>query len=213
MIDKNGIATIGEPLYLQKAKLGIVDIMAGILVIDPSGNVAVNGDLAVSGDLTVGGTLGISTIRPSLDDVSISLNKTASSSSFGKFLVNGLNNTPVLSIDASGSAQFAGDLTASGSATVSKLNISLAEPFASSPSGQTATTSATIGSATILTGSLETTVLSTQVTDTSLIYVTPLTSTNNQVLYVKSKQKGTGFTVAIDQSAGVDIRFNWWIVN
>ena len=213
LIGENGIATIGEPLYIQKAKLGSVDIMGGTMVIDPFGNVLVNGNLAVTGDITVGGTLGVSDIRPSLDDVSISLNKTASSSSFGKLLVMGTDNKPVASIDASGDASFAGDLTASGSATVSKLNISLADSIASSQSGEIATSSATIGTAIIPIGSTEVSIATTQVTNTSLIYVTPQSSTNNQVLYVKKKEENEGFTVAIDNASSQDIRFNWWIVN
>jgi len=213
MIGENGIATIGEPLYIQKTKLGNVDIMGGTMVIDPMGNVMVNGNLAVSGDLTVNGTLGVSDIRPSMDNVEVSLNKTASSSSFGKFLVNGPDNKPVASIDASGSARFAGDLTASGSATVAKLNISLNDSIASSQSGQTATSSATIGSAILSAGLTEIFVPTTQITDDSLVYVTPTTPTKNQVLYVKTKRKYEGFTVAIDHPIGNDIRFNWWIVN
>jgi hypothetical protein len=213
MIDQNGIATIGEPLYLQKAKLGSVDIMGGTMVIDPMGNVAINGNLAVSGDVTVGGTLGISIIRPSMDNVEVSLNKTASSSSFGKFLVNGMDNKSVVSIDASGSASFAGDLSASGSATVSKLNITLANDSASTQSGQTATSSATIGTAILPAGTTEISIPTTQITDDSLIYVTPTTPTGNQVLYVKEKWEHKGFTIAIDSALSQDIRFNWWIIN
>jgi hypothetical protein len=51
------------------------------------------------------------------------------------------------------------------------------------------------------------------VTASSLIYVTPLSSTNNQVLFVKEKREHDGFTVAIDSALSQDIRFNWWIVN
>jgi len=213
LINENGITSIGEPLFIQKSKLSVVDIMGGTLVIDPSGDVIVNGDLAVTGDMTIGGTLGVSTIRPTMDNIEVSLNKTASSSSFGTFLINGKDNKPVVRIDASGSADFAGNLTASGSATVSKLNISLNDSTASSSSGQIANTEATIGTAVLSAGTSKITVNSNQVTDASLLYITPITSTGNQVLYVKEKLSGTGFTVAIDSALPQDIRFNWWIVN
>lgn len=183
------------------------------MVIDPFGNVVINGNLSVIGDVSISGTLGISSIRPSMNNVEVSLNKTASSSSFGKFLINGMDNKPVVSIDASGSAKFAGDLTASGSATVSKLNITLASDIASTLSGQIATSSATIGTTVIPAGSIQVAIATSQVTASSLIYVTPLSSTNNQVLYIKEKQENQGFTVAIDSALPQDIRLNWWIVN
>ncbi|KKT34805.1 MAG: hypothetical protein UW22_C0065G0002 [Candidatus Gottesmanbacteria bacterium GW2011_GWB1_44_11c] len=80
-------------------------------------------------------------------------------------------------------------------------------------SGEIATSSATIGTAIIPIGSTEVSIATTQVTNTSLIYVTPQSSTNNQVLYVKKKEENEGFTVAIDNASSQDIRFNWWIVN
>jgi hypothetical protein len=82
----------------------------------------------------------------------------------------------------------------------------------------------TAGVATITKGTNEIVIHTTQVSDTSLIYVTPLGSTNNQVLFVKEKityspdategenQTGT-FTVAIEEAIDQDIAFNWWIIN
>jgi hypothetical protein len=82
----------------------------------------------------------------------------------------------------------------------------------------------TAGVATITKGTNEIVIRTTQVSDTSLIYVTPLGSTNNQVLFVKEKityspdatesenQTGT-FTVAIEEAIDQDIAFNWWIIN
>jgi hypothetical protein len=213
LIGDDGITAIGEPLYIQKTKLDSVDIMNGTMVIDPLGNVAINGNLSITGDLAIGGTLGVSTIRPSMENIDVSLNKTASSSSFGKLLVRGIDNKQVASIDASGNANLAGDITASGSATVAKLNISLSDATASSQSGQTANTAATIGTAVIPTGATTVTISTTQVTETSLVYVTPLSSTSNQVLYVKEKRKNESFTVAIDSPLDHEVQFNWWIVN
>ena len=83
---------------------------------------------------------------------------------------------------------------------------------------QTATISAqtgsntTIGTATIASGSAEIVVANQKVTDQTLIYLTPISDTSNQVLYVKSKQAGTGFTVAVPASPSAGISFNYWLV-
>ena len=76
-----------------------------------------------------------------------------------------------------------------------------------------ATSSATIGEATLPAGITTVSIETTAVTDQSLIYVTPQSSTNNQVLYVKTKSPGFGFTVNIDAAITKGVKFNWWIVN
>jgi len=70
----------------------------------------------------------------------------------------------------------------------------------------------TIGTATIASGSAEIVVANQKVTDQTLIYLTPISDTSNQVLYVKSKQAGTGFTVAVPASPSAGISFNYWLV-
>ena len=50
-------------------------------------------------------------------------------------------------------------------------------------------------------------------TGKSLIYLTPTSPTQNQVLYLKTKKAGDSFTVAIDQSIVTDIQFQYWIIN
>ena len=52
-----------------------------------------------------------------------------------------------------------------------------------------------------------------RVTANSLIYITPITSTYNQVLYVSDKNPGTSFTVSLDTPLPANAEFNWWIVN
>ena len=57
--------------------------------------------------------------------------------------------------------------------------------------------------------------MSNKVTDHTLIYITPISDTSNQVLYVKSKQTGVGFTVAVPANANQvkdQISFNYWLV-
>ncbi len=194
-----GIETISEPLYLNKTKLANVDILAGTLVITTTG------DVVVTGNLIVTGILGASIIKPIDNNLTLSLEHiTASpSSSFGKLIVRGKEEHTV-EFDAQG------NITASGSATIAKLNISSMDDATATLS---ATSSATIGEATVPAGITTLTVKTTAVTDQSLIYITPLSSTNNQVLYVKTKTPGNGFTVNIDAAITKNVKFNWWIVN
>lgn len=194
-----GIETITDTLYLNKSKLAGVDIMNGALVINTSG------DVMVSGNLTVGGVLGASTIKPTVDNLTLSLeHMTASpSSAFGKLIVKGKENNTVAFDEL-------GNIIASGSATVAKLNISGMDDTTATLS---ATSSATIGEATLTAGVTSIPIETAAVTEQSLIYVTPQSSTNNQVLYVKTKTPGIGFTVNIDTAIDKDVKFNWWIIN
>ena len=196
-INDIGINSMTDTLYLNKLQLANVDILAGTLVVTTEGNVI------VSGNLTVSGILGVSTIRPTTDTITLSLEKTASPSAFGKLIVKGTGEKTV-TIDEQG------NLTASGSATVTKLNITGMDDASASTS---ATSSATIGAALLPSGMTTIAVKSSSITEQSLIYVTPLSSTNNQVLYITDKIPGVGFTVNVDAAVAKDVQFNWWIVN
>ncbi|MDP1722661.1 MAG: hypothetical protein Q8L37_05620, partial [Candidatus Gottesmanbacteria bacterium] len=99
LIDKTGISTISDTLYIQPAKLGNLDIMGGAIVINTLGDVVITGNLAVSGNLIIGGVLGINIIRP----------------------INGFGD---LIFDATGSALFTGDIIASGSGIFRDLVVS-----------------------------------------------------------------------------------------
>ena len=109
------------------------------------------------------------------------------------------------SIDASGSAKFGSILTpqlviAGSDATVAGAVVN-----------GVITTNSTIGHAQIPAGTDEIAIKNQKVTDYTLIYVTPTSSTNNNVLYVKSKQAGQ-FTVGFANAVDIDVNFNWWIV-
>ncbi|MEK9143404.1 MAG: hypothetical protein AAB481_02135, partial [Patescibacteria group bacterium] len=58
LINKTGISTISDTLYLQPAKLGNLDIMGGTIVVNTAGDVVINGNLAVTG------ILGVNIIKP-----------------------------------------------------------------------------------------------------------------------------------------------------
>jgi len=215
-LSDNSLNTLTGPLYLQNLGLGGIDILAGKIVIDEHGNATFEGDVTVKGNLAA------KTIRPLpendlvIDLAQIPLTATESGgentdSGFGQLLVKGLNGQTVASIDASGSATF------------SKLNIAAAN---ASQSEEIITpteikTNATAGKATLPINELEITIKSPFITENTLIYVTPISDTQNKVIFVKSKkareQGELGeigwFKVAIDTPIEQEIKFNWWIIN
>jgi hypothetical protein len=214
VVDEEGVNSITETLYIQKKKLADLDFMDGTLVINTRGDVMVTGNLAVSGNLSVGGVLGVRSIRPLDDELVINLSRDNVSSESGiiansSLVIKGAGDSTAVTINASGSASFAGNINASGSGIFRHLAIRSDETANTdaSPSAQKS-----IGSATIPAGLTDITIPSLQVSDSSLIYITPISSTNNQVLYIKRKETGKGFTVGMDTPIGTDITFNWWII-
>ena len=211
---QNIIETVGETLYIQKNKLANVDLLDGTFIVDIYNRIFVKGDLFVSNNATVDGVLGASTIKPNSNGLTFDLSaplptleasgSATPSSTFASLLVRGADQSVVASIDASGSAIF------SGSATVKKLNIALSNPFEST---QSAIPNDTVGTSVLPANYSEITVLSSETRDNSLIYLTPLSSTSNQVLFVKQKLSGVGFIVGMDQPLSAAARFNWWIIN
>ncbi len=225
-LSSDGIQTIGDTLYLQKNKLAVVDILGGTLTITSVGDVFLTGNLALSGNLAIGGILGVNTMTPATGDhVDILLPYETgppieSSGSgvrltrFGKLAILGRNSQPVVTIDASGSATFAGDITASGSGTFRKLEITQGSRADVTATGAgILVPESTAGTATIAPGATSITIFNSLVTSSSLIYVTPTTTTNNQVLYVKEKIGRVSFTVGLDKPLTSPVTFNWWIIN
>ena len=79
-------------------------------------------------------------------------------------------------------------------------------------------TNATAGQAILPAGETETIIKSPFVTENTLVYITPLSDSENKVLYIKAKkaqedeEKGW-FKVAIDTPINKEIEFNWWLIN
>jgi len=122
-------------------------------------------------------------------------------SGFGQLLVKGENDQTVASIDASGSATFA------------KVNIASAydEAETATDSAQVAT-NASAGQGLLAAGELEVQIITEQLTENSLVYITPVSDTENRVLYVKEKNEAY-FTVALNEALENTVEFNWWIIN
>ena len=123
--------------------------------------------------------------------------------------------------------------------TAEKINIATESALpiiASDASGSaTATASAelasnaTVGAITLAAGQTEVILNNSRLTNNSMVYLTPTGSTNNQVVYLKSKfisptpsviasdsaaiSVPSSFTIAIDQALDHDITVNWWLIN
>ncbi len=117
-----------------------------------------------------------------------------------------------------GNVAIAGKLDVEEGIDTQKLStesLIIATPEESSPSGQiipgNIEANTSVGKGIIPAGSDQITITNPKVTDYSLIYVTPTSSTENQVLYVKSKTVGS-FNVGFTNPIGSDAEFNWWIV-
>jgi hypothetical protein len=194
--------------------------MGGTIVVNAYGNVMINGNLNITGDLAVGGVLGVNRIRATGGDLSIDLPQTdpsSTTSGFARLLIKGMNNEIVAAIDANGNISSVGNITAksasiSGDLAVSKLTIPVfhEEDFFATES---AIPSSTIGQGMMPAGRRTITIANSRITNQSLIYITPISSTNNQVLYVLDKVPSLSFTVALDTPLSTNVDFNWWIIN
>ncbi len=209
----SSINTLYGPLYLQSLGLGGIDILAGKIVIDKHGNAT------FEGDLTVKGRLAANTISPLpendlvIDLAQIPVGPEVTQSAFGKLLVKGLDGQTVAFIDASGSARFA------EVATQKLIIASDTDVIPNEGSSSEITTNATAGKATLPAGETEITIKSPFVTENTLIYVTPISDTQNKVLFVKAKKAAGStnelgwFKVGIDVPINSAIEFNWWLIN
>jgi len=189
----NSINTLIAPLKIQSLALAPVEIMAGLVRIDTNGDVTIAGNLYVAGKIESSGL----TLRTS-DQSTVDVDNLLS-------LIDKQGNQ-VSSINASGAAQF-GDITAE--------KFIIASPDTTNPpeivNGEIVT-NATAGKATLPKGTAEITIRNANITDYTLVYVTPTSSTQNRVLYVKSKANGY-FTVGFTDALSEAVEFNWWIVD
>jgi hypothetical protein len=159
-----------------------------------------------------------------------------------------------LVLDSDGAVTINGNVTINGSLvanllktdeietkklTAEKINIATesASPIIASDASASATatasaelaSNATVGTVTLAAGQTEVTLNNSQITSSSMVYLTPTGSTNNQVVYLKSKfvsptpsviasdsaaiSLPSSFTIAIDQPLDHDITVNWWLIN
>lgn len=167
------------------------------------------GSLLVDGLVTIGPD-GVETVGSPLF---IQKNRLASLNLMNGALIIDTNGN----IQVSGNVNALGDLTVNGEIHASTISGSfrkllITNPPISSESGHYVS-HATTGTSAIVSDLTQAFIATAEVTEHSLIYITPLSSTNNEVLYIQKIYPGQGFTVAIDEVVDEDIRFNWWLIN
>lgn len=200
-------------LHIQPSGKGRLDFLAGLMTLDETGEVQITGNLTVAKDLTVKQTLLTNTLKPldfakpfqlQVAGVSTESGETQQS----RFEIVNEVGSPVATISGQGRATFAG-------------GVAIQSADLGSADNAKATTNATSGKATLKQGQSSFTIETGALTSQSLIYLTPLGSTNNQVLYVQSQSIDdpntesveTGFKVGFDNPIDKDVSFTWWIVN
>ncbi|MDO8335676.1 MAG: kelch repeat-containing protein [Candidatus Saccharibacteria bacterium] len=220
-ITNNAINTIGTDLEIQSLRQGNIAFQGSLIKMDTDGNMQIAGNLNVMGEIDAvfgvfSGSLTTKALATSMisplpgDDLIIKLSDGPSTPS-GKLKVQNSQGQEVLSVNSQG------DITASGAATLAKLNFNLVgQAIATSLSEAVATGSA--GFATLRAGQPELTIKNPNVTSKSLIYITPFGDNGNKVLYLlrqvpHSETEDGSFTVGLSGTATQNIQFNWLVVN
>jgi hypothetical protein len=209
ILANDSINVLGSDLNLQPLKQGGLSVMGGLFYIDTNGNVKVGGNADFAKNVTVHGTLAAGTISPLAgNDLTVNLGnqELGSTNHDSQFIIHNSSSSAILAINQ------VGDLVASGAGTFSKLNLGLVQPaLAVSPTEVVATGSA--GTTNVAAYQTQVTIDNPSVTDKSLIYITPTSNTNNQVLYLLKQVPGQSFTVGLQNPSFTPIPFNWIIVN
>jgi hypothetical protein len=117
----------------------------------------------------------------------------------GKFIIKNADDLEVASIDASGSA------------TAKEVKIIRQVQADNSPEEIVADSSA--GTGQIKAYHHQVFIKTSYAHASSLIYLTPVGSTNNKIIFLANIKPEIGFTVALDNPINKDIKFNWWIIN
>jgi hypothetical protein len=201
---------------IQPAGRGTLSFMAGLMTLSETGQVTMTGNLSVAGDIRTEGTLLSNLLKPTDFGSPLQMQVAGAATETGevtesRFEIINEMSSPVATISAQGRAAFAAGLDVGADDLRAQ----------SSTTSATVTTAKTAGKATIPAGSTELVIFANAIQSESLIYVTPLGSTQNQTLYIKSQQPDNAltpesdayFVVGFDQVIDQPVEFNWWIVN
>ncbi len=211
-IGSNSINVIGNDLQLQPLQQGGVSIEGGLVYIDASGNMRVNGNTEFAQNVTVKGTLAAGIISPLANQ-----NLNVELPGNNNFNVQTATGSSVLQINGKG------DINSSGSGNFADV---LANEFNIIRSAQADTSntqtvaSGSAGTATIVKGQTERTIITPYVKANSLIYITPTSDTQGVIPYVARQTTNdpdnnnkSSFTIQISTPTSKNINVNWWIVN
>jgi|GEM_PF-3839834 len=190
--------TITAPLHIQSLALAPLEIMAGLVKIDTLGNMQIMGDLTVAGEVKSSG-----------------LTLKSSDTSTNILNIQNSENNSVAQVNSDGEASFSQVATDKLIIAANSLN-----PSDTSNTSEVQT-NASAGVAIVPELTNEITIYNSKVTDQSLIYLTPLSSTQNKVLYVKEKQSCSEsvdecipyFVAGFNEALSEPVNFNWWIVD
>ncbi|OGH49557.1 MAG: hypothetical protein A3I54_00225 [Candidatus Levybacteria bacterium RIFCSPLOWO2_02_FULL_41_11] len=209
VLGPNSIDTLGQTLEIQPLKQGAISFMAGLVRIEVDGTLKVLSDAEFAGNVKVQGKLSANIVSPISDDPLVIAR--SPSESEGDEAIS--TNSALL--DVQGSASVSGALTSR------KINLAFAQQaLATSDIEAIATGSA--GTAILPKFRKELTIKNPNVTENSLIYITPVGNTNNKVLYLLRQAPEDyvidglegSFTVGVSSASTVtDIKFNWIIIN
>ncbi len=207
---------------IQPAGQGKLSLMAGLMQLDGRGFVSITGDLKVAGVLEVEDKLKVKdTLLTNLisaenpdESIKVQLASLDQDPNSDQTIVR-QNNFEFINEQATPVASFSatGDLALTGSLRLGQNGTDGTQP------GQT-TAGRSAGQAILQAGQTEVSIESDKVEENSMIYITPMNSTNNQVLYVKNKIADSSFTkenegqftVGIDYPLDHNVIFNWWII-
>jgi len=119
-------------------------------------------------------------------------------------------------IDTNGNTKFLGNVEVAGDLKINNIIVATNTPGEPGLTPEVSiageiTTNATAGTATLPAGLAELKIVNPKLNLNSLIYLTPVSSTQNKVLYVKSKDVGI-FTIGFNEAIDTDVEFNWWII-
>jgi hypothetical protein len=207
--DHNSLSLLSsteDTLYIQATTSGKLNLVAGAMTLSTDGGLVVNTNALFAKDVTVQGNFIANTMKPEGNVLGIELATPSAelATDSGKLAIKDSENNEVASINASGSATFA------------KLALTNVATSSATPN-----LNATVGKATVVNGQTEVIVYTNQVSDNSLIYITPTSSTGGKVPFVSSKtafdpqnpSSVGSFTITIDSAISGDITLNWWIIN
>jgi len=108
-----------------------------------------------------------------------------------------------------------------GTATFSKIIIAADNNGQSASVSGALSSNASTGIGVLPAGQHQVRIETRKIGTNSLIYVTPTSSTNNQVLYVSTKHTDDAttpenegyFIISIDTPIEIPVTFNWWVIN
>jgi hypothetical protein len=210
----NSVDTINGPLSLQSSGSQPLYLMAGMVRINTEGDVEIDGNLYVAGSIESSGLTLRAGNTPGVSGGSHSGGENHSGSVLS---VKSEDGSEVASITASGSAEFK-ELAAE---TIKLSGDSNATSSATLGGGLVFESTATAGTSNIPSGTNEVVIKNPNISNNTLIYITPTSSTQNQVLYLKSKEgcESGGiicesyFVVGFDEAISSEVEFNWWLVD